>query len=168
MVTQGGARMAYTQEEIKAMEPKALEVELAIQLFGFRWWSEAGITRHLVDPIDASKYVFKELYVWDDAAVGLPLSLHAFNFVPQYATWEDVEKVIAAMEGRGWYWNVGQRVIHIAGARLELEWYAAFRQSAQIGAKIRVMATPTSAGLPMATAQAALWTLQPWENSSNE
>lgn len=158
--------MAFTQEEIKAMEPKALEVELAIALFGFRWWSEMGVTRYLIDPNVASKYVFKKSYVWDDAAASLPLAPLAFSGVPWYTTWENTPLLVEAMEARGWYWNVGQRVIHIKGVQLEMEWYAAFRQSARIDTKIRVIATPTGAGLPIATAQAALWTLQPWENDN--
>ena len=157
--------MAYTQEEIKAMEPRALEGEIAVALFGFRWW--AGHAYGGMGTLHRGLFPEQPEHIKGILRLATgeePLYSDWHWKVPKYTTWENMPLVVAAMEARGWYWNVGQRVIHIKGAQLEMEWYAAFRQSARIDTKIRVIATPTSAGLPIATAQAALWTLQPWEN----
>lgn len=155
--------MAFTQEEIKAMEPRVLEGELAIALLGLQWW--AGQAYGGMGTLHRGLFAEKPEYIPGarPATGEEPLYSDWHWLVPKYTTWGTMPLVVAAMIAQGWQWSAScgdSETDRVIFGKIDKD-----EQGKDRSVRVRLIDCPNLESVPIVTCQAALWALQPWANN---
>lgn len=170
--------MALTQEAIKALDKRALEVELAVQLFRFQWWAKRGREesgKYLMSAGNAALYKHHDdgTGIWDaETLAGIRLGDPWDREVNYWTQTDNDFAVRFEMEMLGWYWYSDVRTLDVKKGEETVERFAGFRRWQRnrkgviVNVWTRVVSCAGLVDLSLATCRAALWTLQPWEGES--
>jgi hypothetical protein len=170
--------MALTQEAIKALDKRALELELAVQLFRFQWWAKKGQEERGKELLSAGNAAIYKHHddgngIWDaETLAGIPLSTRWDREVNRWTQTDNDFAVRFEMEMLGWYWYSDVRTLDVKKGEETIERFTGFRRWKRdkkgytVNVWTRTMPCAGLVDLSVATCQAALWTLQPWENES--